>query len=113
MYPKLNPDPVSVTIGEKTLRLPRKHLSAAYAGAYAAKECTLWESNPLTQGLEVTFREKYNEVMPACIVAANNVGLSAVCETLDHWNPGKSTDRLLKDRLGHPDNPAYPFFDED
>lgn len=112
MYPKLNPEPVSLYIGEKSVTIPRGKIASAFAGAQAAKENMLWESNPLT-ATGMSFRERYEKNMPACIRAANDVGLSATVETLEYWRPGKDIDHLLRDKAEHSDNPFYPFFDED
>lgn len=93
------------------LKIPRKQIAAAYAGAWATKEGVVRESSPLFP-LAMSFKELYDEVMPACIEAANKVGLSAVPETLEHWNPGKRMNALLRERLEHHNNPWYPFFEE-
>lgn len=112
MFPKLNSEPVYLLFHEKSFLVPRDKVASAFAGACAAKEIALWESNPLTSTGE-TFKDRYWKIMPASIVAANNVGLSATVETLEHWHPGKDIDMLLKDRTEHPHNPFYPFFEED
>ena len=112
MYPKIRPEPVCMCVNNKSFAIPRKSLASAYAGACAAKEEILFESNPLTSTGE-TFRSRYEKNMPACIVAANNVGLSAVLETVEYWRPRKELDTMLKDRAEHADNPFYPFFEED
>jgi hypothetical protein len=112
MYPKLNNEPVALSINEKTFIIPRKTLASAFAGALAAKSNLLWESIPLTRTGE-NFKSRYQKVMPSCISAANFVGLSATMETLEYWRPGKEIDQLLKDRIEHTDNPFYPFLEED
>jgi len=112
MYPKLKPEPVSLQINGKVYKIPRNCIVAAYAGALAAKEEKLWGSNPLTAN-HLTFKVIYQASIPECIQAANMLGLSAVPETLDYWNPCKSADVLLREQQEHSDNPFYPFFEKD
>jgi len=112
MYPKLNPEPIFLSVQNHEYKIPRDKIASSFAGAMAAKECILAEMSPMLIG-EVSFHDKYAEVMPICINAANQVGLSAVVETLDFYNPGKGLDNLIKKRLEHMDNPFYPFLEED
>lgn len=115
MYPKLDPRPVQLFLcsGKASIKISREKIAAAYAGACAAKERILRENTPLFP-LEIPFKELYNDVMPTCIEAANNVGLSAVPETLEYWNPGKHINEMLRERIEeHFDNPWYPFFEDD
>lgn len=114
MYPKLNPDPVFLFLcsGERMIRVDRKHVAGAYAGAWAAKECVLKRNNPLFP-YKPTFEEEYQNVYPACIEASNKVGMSATPETIEHFNPSKGTTLLLKEQAEHSDNPFYPFFEEE
>ena len=112
MYPKLNPDPIYLQFNGRELTIPREKIMASFAGAWAAKECVL---DQLFEALVPprSFKEHYQEVIPACITAANQVGVSATVDTLEYWNPGKHINERIKDRLQHQDNPFYPFFEED
>lgn len=112
MYPELNSEPVLICKENGSVRVPRKAIASSYAGAWSSKELLLWNDNPLMGGVKISFSDKYRELMPACIEAANKVGLSATWELIDYWNPGKGTDRLLRERLEHSDNPFYPFFED-
>lgn len=111
MYPKLCPEPVALDINSIVYRIPRNKIMAAFAGAMAAKECLL---NELSSGFlgNTTFKEQYDKAVPGCIVAANQVGLSATVETLDYYNPANSLNAFIRDKLAHKDNPMYPFFGE-
>jgi hypothetical protein len=110
MYPKLHPEPVYVDINSRVYKTPRDKIAAAYAGAIAFKECLIWELSAIL-GV-TTFKEQYDKAMPACITAANQVGLSATVDTLEYHNPGKGLEIFIKDKLEHKDNPFYPFFEE-
>lgn len=112
MYPKLCSEPVSVDFNQRVYQIPREKIAAAFAGAMAAKECLLTELNAALVG-RTTFKEQWDKAYPACITAANKVGLSATVDTLDFWNPGRTLNSLIEDRLKHLDNPFYPFFEED
>jgi hypothetical protein len=94
------------------LRVPRDKIAAAFAGAKAAKEQISMDLNLLTRG-DFTFQYLYKESMPACIVAANRVGLSATVETLDYCNPSAGINNFLRDQIAHKDNPYYPFFEDE
>lgn len=111
MYPKLNPEPLDIYFKEDMYIIPRKTLAAAYAGAMAAKNSIIDEMCPLLTPR--SFKEHYDEAWPGCIEAANMAGLSATVETLEFFNPGKSLNYQIQDRLEHSDNPYYPFFEED
>lgn len=113
MYPTLNPEPVDLYINDTMIRIPRKMIAASYAGAWSAKECSINNGIPLLRHFKTSFKDKYRELMPECIVAANNIGLSATIEILEYWNPGKQANEFLKERAKHTDNPWYPFFEED
>lgn len=113
MYPKLNHGPVLVDFNQRMYCLPRNRIAAAYAGATAAKECLLWELSGFLIGTQTSFIEQYDKAYPACIVAANQIGLSATVETLDYHNPGNSLNYFIKEKMEHSDNPFYPFFEED
>lgn len=112
MYTKLKAEPVDLYLNDKIFMVPREKIAAAYAGAMAAKECLINElSSFCFPGC--TFLYQYKKSYPACITAANNIGLSATVETFDYWNPGKGLNNFLKDRLEHKDTSYYPFFEED
>lgn len=106
MFPKLSPEPVYLFINGVELKMPREKIAASYAGSCAAKELMVQESYGF---IFSTFQEEYKKTMPACIEAANKVGLSATVDTLDYWYPGKCNEHLLRERAEHPDNPNYPF----
>jgi hypothetical protein len=113
VYPKLLPDPVDVDINGRILRIPRDKIASAFAGAVAARELMLKEMSGFSDTFTSTFKEEYQEAMPACITAANQVGLSATSETLDYWNPAVPLGRFVREKLEHKDNPFYPFLEED
>jgi hypothetical protein len=112
MYPKLNPEPVWLNIGDREIEMPREKIAAAYAGAFAAWEMRASEGIDALTGYTPSFEDQYRRVLPSCITAANSVGKSATVDTLEYWHPGKGTRNFLLEKNLHPDNPFYPFFEE-
>lgn len=113
MYPKLKTDPVCLCLNGRELTFPREKIAAAYAGAYAAWELMVSEMVSLITGYHENFKTKYDEVMPECIASANRLGNFATLDTLDFHHPGKGTKAFIMDKLEHPDNPFYPFFEDE
>lgn len=103
-------------MNNKTITIPRDKIVSAYAGSIAAKECLIHERHQLgiQLGIKTTFKEQYKKALEKSIKAANEVGLSTTLDLLSHhFYPGKDTNSFLKELLDHPDNPFYPFFEND
>jgi hypothetical protein len=112
MFPKLNEKPVAVDVNGTIFMIAREKIAASYAGAWAAKECLSKELSAFFSKDSIDFQNEYKKVYPNCVVAANDVGLSATVETLEYFNPCTVT-RFLEEQLENKDNPFYPFFEED
>jgi hypothetical protein len=112
MYPKLKTEPVHLLFNKSFYKIPRTKIAAAFAGSVAAKECMIKDLSGFSKVFDTSFSKEYQEAMPSCIEAANRVGNYATAETLDYFNPTRSTEKFIKEILEHRDNPYYPFFEE-
>ena len=95
MQPEQSPELVCIFHHNQKWMMPREKIAAAYAGAYASWEQIANEESGVALRHK-SFAEQYQEIMPACIFAANELGSATTVNLMEEFHPGKVTSIFCK-----------------